>query len=176
MVCRRPRTHDRAYAQCVPASKYLPPPTATDTALRLRAAVARIDRLLAREVLGSALTRTQFSVLGALARQGQQRLSALADREGLNPTMLSRVVGALEKAGWVERTPDPGDGRAVVAAITGEGRQRYEQLQADRSALVQEYLDGLDADDAARLAAALPLLEGLAEHLREHHRTGAAAR
>jgi DNA-binding MarR family transcriptional regulator len=160
----------------VRASKYFPPPSPAGTAPRLRAAVARIDRLLAREVLGSALTRTQFSVLGALARQGQQRLSDLADREGLNPTMVSRVVAALERSGWVERTPDPGDGRAVVAGITAEGRRRYEQLQAERSALVQEYLDGLDAEDAARLAAALPVLEGLAEHLREHHRAAVAAR
>lgn len=160
----------------MPASKYPAAPAAAGAAPRLRAAVARIDRLLAREVLGGALTRTQFSVLGALARQGPQRLSALADREGLNPTMLSRVVGALERSGWVERTPDPGDGRAVVAGITAAGRRRYEQLQADRSALVQEYLDGLDPADAGRLAAALPLLEGLADHLREHHRTAAAAR
>jgi DNA-binding MarR family transcriptional regulator len=160
----------------VPASKYPAAPAPVGAAPRLRAAVARIDRLLAREVLGGALTRTQFSVLGALARQGPQRLSALADREGLNPTMLSRVVGALERSGWVERTPDPGDGRAVVAVITAAGRRRYEQLQADRSALVQEYLDGLDPADAGRLAAALPLLEGLADHLREHHRTTAAAR
>jgi DNA-binding MarR family transcriptional regulator len=159
----------------VRASKYFPPPSPAGTAPRLRAAVARIDRLLAREVLGSALTRTQFSVLGALARQGRLRLSDLADREGLNPTMLSRVVGVLERYGWVERAPDPSDGRAALAGITAEGRQRYEQLQAERSGLIQDYLDGLAAADAARLAAALPLLEGLADHLREHHRTGAGA-
>lgn len=159
----------------MPASKYLdPPPTASDAAPRLRAAVARIDRLLAREVLGSVLTRTQFSVLGVLARRGQQRLSDLADREGLNPTMLSRVVGVLEKSGWVERSPDPRDGRAVLVGITAGGRQLYEQLQRERSALIQEYLDGLDREDADRLAAALPLLEGLAGHLL-HHRAGAGA-
>ena len=157
----------------MPASKYsLAPSTTSETVPRLRAAVARIDRLLAREVLGGVLTRTQFSVLGALARQGQQRLSALVDREGLNPTMLSRVVGALEKSGWVERSPDPADGRAVVVGITPAGTQLYEQLQRDRSALIQEYLDGLDPGDADRLAAALPLLEGLAEHLWNHHRAG----
>src|SRR5437763_1545806 len=83
--------------------------------------------------------------------------------------------GLRARRSW-ERTPDPGDGRAVVAAITGEGRRRYEQLQADRSALLQEYLHGLDADGAARLAAALPLLEGLADHLRDHQHTGVAAR
>jgi DNA-binding MarR family transcriptional regulator len=158
----------------VPASKYLdPPPTTSDVAQRLRVAVARIDRLLAREVLRGALTRTQFSVLGVLARQGQQRLSALADREGLNPTMLSRVVGALEKSGWVVRAPDPRDGRAVIVETTAEGRQRYEQLQRERSALVQEYVDGLAADEADRLATALPLLEGLADHLWRHQAGGA---
>ena len=108
----------------MPASKLL---SATDTASRLRVAVARIDRLLGREVLRSDLTRTQFSVLATLAREGELRLSALGEREGLNPTMLSRVVAALERAGWVERAPDP--------------------------------------DDAGRVAAALPLLEGLADHL-----------
>jgi DNA-binding MarR family transcriptional regulator len=153
----------------VPASKYLDPPTTTsEVALRLRTAVARIDRRLAREVLGSVLTRTQFSVLGVLARQGQQRLGDLVAREGLNPTMLSRVVGALEKSGWANRSPDPRDGRAVLVGITAEGRQLYEQLQRERSALIQEYLDGLTREDADRLVAALPLLEGLADHLWRH--------
>ena len=172
--CRRERHEPRpAYGRCVPASKYLDsPPTTSDAAPRLRVAVARIDRLLAREVLGG-LTRTQFSVLGVLARQGQQRLSALADREGLNPTMLSRVVGALEKSGWVTRTPDPRDGRAVLVEITAGGRELYTQSQRERSARVQEYLDGLGADDADRLVAALPLLEGVADHLWRHQAQGA---
>jgi DNA-binding MarR family transcriptional regulator len=136
-----------------------------DTAVRLRAAVARIDRLLAREVLGGALTRTQFSVLGALARRGEQRLSDLAEREGVNPTMLSRVVGALEKHGWAVRSQHPDDGRAVLAEVTPAGRELYERLQRERSALIEDYLGGLSADEVAGLVAALPLLEGLAEHL-----------
>ena len=146
----------------MPASKLLP---ATDTASRLRVAVARIDRLLGREVLRSDLTRTQFSVLATLAREGELRLSALGEREGLNPTMLSRVVAALERAGWVERTPDPDDGRAARVSATAAGRALHARLRRERSALVEEWLTGLDPDDAGRVAAALPLLEGLADHL-----------
>ena len=142
-----------------------PPLVAGDVATRLRAAVARVDRLLAREVLGSALTRTQFSVLGSLARRGEQRLSDLVEREGLNPTMLSRVVGALEKNGWATRSQHPDDGRAVLVAVTPAGREVYERLQRERSALIDDYLGGLSAEQSRALAAALPVLEGLADHL-----------
>jgi DNA-binding MarR family transcriptional regulator len=146
----------------VPASKLH---ASTDTASRLRVAVARIDRLLGREVLRRDLTRTQFSVLATLAREGELRLSALGEREGLNPTMLSRVVAALERAGWVERAPDPDDGRAALVSATAAGRALHARLRRERSALVEEWLDGLDPDDAGRVAAAVRLLEGLADHL-----------
>jgi DNA-binding MarR family transcriptional regulator len=134
-------------------------------AARLRIAVTRIDRLLAREVLGSALTRTQFSVLGALARAGELRLSDLVEREGLNPTMLSRVVGALEKNGWATRSQHPDDGRAVLVGVTPAGTELYERLQRERSALIDDYLVGLSAEQSRALLSALPLLEGLADHL-----------
>lgn len=152
----------------MPASKLCsggPGPAVGDVAARLRAAIARIDRLLARGVLSSALTRTQFSVLGALARRGEQRLSDLVEREGLNPTMLSRVVGALEKNGYASRSQDPNDGRAVLVTVTPAGHDLYQRLQRERSALIDNYLGGLSAEESRTLVAALPLLEGLAEHL-----------
>jgi DNA-binding MarR family transcriptional regulator len=151
----------------VPASKSFSLPRTGDVAARLRVAVTRVDRLLAREVLGSALTRTQFSVLGALARNGEMRPADLAERDGLNPTMLSRVVGALEKNGWVRRSQHPDDGRAVLVEVTPAGRELYERLQQERSALIDDYLGGLTAEQSRTLVAALPLLEGLADHLLE---------
>ncbi|MPQ96427.1 MarR family transcriptional regulator [Modestobacter sp. I12A-02628] len=135
------------------------------TATRLRAAVARIDRLLARDVVGSGLTRTDFSVLGALSRADSLRLADLVDRERVHPTMLSRVVGRLVGAGWVTRLPDPDDGRAALLSITDAGTVLYRRLQRERAARIETYLDGLDDEQAGRLAAALPVLEGLADHL-----------
>ena len=155
----------------MPASKLPsadPSVVAGDVAARLRAAVARIDRLSSREVLGSALTRTQFSVLGALARRGEQRLSDLVEREGLNPTMLSRVVGALERNGWAVRSQHPDDGRAVLVEVTHAGRELYQRLQRERSALIEEHLRSLTGEQARALVAALPLLEGLADHMADH--------
>ena len=140
--------------------------TQLEVATRLRGAIARADRLLARQVTGSGLTRTQFSVLGALARSGQLRLGELVEREGLNPTMLSRIVGALESADLLRRTPDPDDGRAVRLEVTPAGTELYAELQRERTALIEDYLDGLPDASVRRLVDALPVLEGLAEHLK----------
>ena len=151
------------------------PPAAAESAARLRTAVARIDRLLSRQVLGSTLTRTQFSVLGVLARSGEQRLADLLEREGLNPSMLSRVVGALEREGWVDRAADPADRRAARVAITPAGAALHQRLRRERSALVEDWLAGLDGAAERRLTAALPLLEDLAEQLRQQPGGGPAA-
>jgi DNA-binding MarR family transcriptional regulator len=135
------------------------------TATRLRAVIARADRLLARGVTGSGLTRTEFSVLGALARAGELRLTDLVERERLHPTMLSRIVGRLVGAGWAARVADPRDGRAALISVTDTGSALYRQLQETRSRRIGEYLDGLAPEQAALLTAALPVLEGLTEHL-----------
>lgn len=125
--------------------------------------MARIERQLARQVLSGDLTRTEFSVLGALARHGEQRLTELAEREGLNPTMLSRILIALENAGWAERTPDPEDRRAVLTRLTARGQRLHDTLQRDRALLIQQFLDELLEPEVGRLAAAVPLLERLAD-------------
>ncbi|MGZ6300464.1 MAG: MarR family winged helix-turn-helix transcriptional regulator [Candidatus Limnocylindria bacterium] len=138
-----------------------------DVATRLRAAIARVDRLLARQVVGSGLTRTQFSILGAVTRSGPRGLGDLAEREGINPTMLSRIVGKLETAGLLRRSPHPQDGRAVVVGVTDAGAKLYQQLQRERTGLIEDYLAELPPEQARRLVEALPVLENLADHLRQ---------
>ncbi|MCW2676358.1 MAG: hypothetical protein JWR70_1398, partial [Modestobacter sp.] len=58
---------------------------------------------------------------------------------------------------------------------TPTGVELYEQLQRERSALIDEHLAGLRPEEADQLAAALPLLEGLANHLQRAAPSGGAA-
>lgn len=139
----------------------------TNEAARLRTALARADRLLAKQSGADGLTRTQASVLGVLARRGPTKLGDLAAHEGLHPTMLSRVVGALEAEGLLERRPADEDARQVVAQITPDGAARQERIQKQRTALIERYVDGLSPTAARKLWAALPVLEGLVESLQE---------
>jgi DNA-binding MarR family transcriptional regulator len=155
----------------VPKSNKLAAPLDHGTAARLRGAVARIDRSLAREGSGG-LTRTQLSVLVGLVRVGEQRIGDLAEREGVNPTMLSRVVARLYDEGLIQRVPDARDGRAVLVAVTPAGEELYARLQEERARAVTGYLDGLAPEDVQRLEDALPVLEGLADHLQQRRGRG----
>lgn len=133
---------------------------------RLRTAVARIARLVDRQVSGGGMTRTQLSVLTTVARRGPLGISELADIEGLNPTMLSRVLGKLEADGLVSRTATENDRRAVRVQTTPAGRSLHQRLRRQRSQLIAERLTGLPDEQASRLLAALPALESLAEQLK----------
>src|ERR1700684_3339628 len=80
---------------------------------RLRAAIGRLSRRLRPTLAGSGLTPSQTSVLFTVVRAGPVRLSALADIESLNPTMLSRISAQLCEAGLMRRSADPGDRRSA---------------------------------------------------------------
>jgi DNA-binding MarR family transcriptional regulator len=133
---------------------------------RLRIALARIARLVDRQVSGGGLTRTQLSVLSTIARQGPLGLGELADAEGLNPTMLSRIVGKLEAAGLLLRSPDPQDRRAVTVEVTADGAALQQSLRRERTALFADRLAGVADGHQALLLAALPALEDLALQMR----------
>jgi DNA-binding MarR family transcriptional regulator len=139
--------------------------TIEDDVARLRIALARISRLLDRHARGGTLTRTQTSVLGTVIRLGPMRISELADVEGVNPTMLSRIVAKLEDAGLLHRRPDPGDGRAAIVEISEEGRAVGLRLRTERTRLLTDRLATMPADRAGELLAALPALEALAAAL-----------
>jgi DNA-binding MarR family transcriptional regulator len=132
---------------------------------RLRIALGRIARQVDRQVSGDGMTRTQLSVLATIARHGPLGLGELADIEGLNPTMLSRVLGKLEASGLVSRAASEADRRAVRVQTTAAGRALQQRLRRQRSQLFAARLSGLPDEQVANLLAALPALETLAEHL-----------
>jgi DNA-binding MarR family transcriptional regulator len=87
--------------------------------------------------------------------------------EGLNPTMLSRIAGKLEASGLVDRVADTGDGRVVHLAASPKGRELVDQVRGERADALRVALERLTDDERRRLAAALPVLEALAESLKD---------
>jgi DNA-binding MarR family transcriptional regulator len=137
-----------------------------DSGARLRAAIGRLARRLRETKAGSGLTPTQISVLFTVARCGPLPLTELAAREALNPTMLSRVLGALCEAGLVRRTADAADRRVAFAEATAAGRRMRERVQRERSEALAVHLAALDPAARAAILEAIPALEALAERLR----------
>jgi DNA-binding MarR family transcriptional regulator len=144
----------------------------SDTVIRLRRVVLRLARQLNAASREEGLTPTQASVLGITTMRGPLSLAELTELEGINPTMLSRVIGKLDEYGLINRLRDPDDFRAARVEVTPKGRGVYERIRAQRSVVISESVSGLPDDQQAALLAALPALEGLAEDLRATVRRG----
>ena len=146
-----------------------------DTVIRLRRVVLKLARQLNAASREEGLTPTQASVLGITTIRGPLSLAELTELEGINPTMLSRVIGKLDSFGLIKRLRDPDDFRAARVEVTPKGRAVYERITAQRSAVISESVTGLPAGQQAALVAALPALENLAEDLRATVRRGRPA-
>ena len=133
---------------------------------RLRGVIGRLARQLNETSTGEGLTPTQYSVLGLVRSRGPLGLAELTQLEGLNPTMLSRVVKALDEEGLIRRLPDPSDLRAARAEITPEGERVHERVREQRARVLTDCLSRLSPQTAATLLEAVPAMEALAEALR----------
>jgi len=129
---------------------------------RLKVALARLSRRLRRHELAG-LTPTQLAALATVGRSGPMRLGDLAAAEGIAPSTLTRLVTALEEAGYVRRLADPSDARASMLAITPHGMEVLERIRSESTLVLAASLKLLTPEQRAALAAALPVLEQLAE-------------
>ena len=133
-----------------------------ESVMRLRRAVLRLGRDLRRTSTEEGLSPAQSSALGTLVRHGPMRVGDLSAAEGLNPTMVSRVLGHLEERGLVEREPAAADRRCTLVRATTAGRRLVKRLRARHASLLIERLGQLPEDQVDAVLAALPALEELA--------------
>jgi DNA-binding MarR family transcriptional regulator len=120
----------------------------TELVARLRAVLGKLSRVLNDASTGEGLTPTQYSVLALVSGRGALGLTELTELEGLNPTMLSRVVKALDESGLVRRVPDPADLRAAHVVVTPEGQRIHALVRAQRTKALSDCLNGHGRDAA----------------------------
>jgi DNA-binding MarR family transcriptional regulator len=133
---------------------------------RLRSVIARLARQLNEASTGDGLTPTQYSVLALIRSRGPLGLAELAELEGLNPTMVSRVIRVLDDAGLIRRTPDPADLRAARVEVTPDGEQVHEHVREVRTRVLTDCLKRLPPETMEALLATVPAMEDLAEAIR----------
>lgn len=124
--------------------------------------LVRLARRLRQEA-GEGVTPSQLSALATIGRAGPIRLGALAEHERISKPTLTRIVAALEDSGYVERQPDPADGRCARVAVTAAGRRMLAAARDRSDAYLARGLADLSGEERARLAAAVPALERLLE-------------
>jgi DNA-binding MarR family transcriptional regulator len=120
---------------------------------------ARTLRGRFREVLAPwELSPHQARALRVVTGRDGVRLSDLAEALHIAPRSATEVADGLQERGLVERTPDPGDRRAVILRPTGEGRRIRAEIDAARAADATELFARLPAADRAHLARILQTL------------------
>jgi DNA-binding MarR family transcriptional regulator len=138
-----------------------------ETAQRLRIVFGRLLRKLriSDTAAGAEMTPARVSALLNIERNGPLRLTELAESEGLNPTMLSRIIADLVDAGLCERTSDPRDRRAAWVQVTAAGRAAAKRMRKLRTEAVQRALDQLTDAERQAIDQALGALESLSDAL-----------
>lgn len=102
------------------------------------------------------LSITQMKTLHVLTdAEHELSIKELSDRLGLSLPGASRIVDALLRRGWVERTEDPNDRRVKRIGVTAEGRKIIERVETARLAGLEEYTATLMPEQRARLSSAL---------------------
>jgi DNA-binding MarR family transcriptional regulator len=133
-----------------------------ELAARLRLAVLRLSRQLRQQLVGG-VTQSQVSVLSSVERLGAPTLGELAASEKVQPPSMTRQVDGLVAAGLLAREVHPVDRRIVQVRLTPGGERTLQQNRSVRTAFVASRLKRLPADERARLAELVGLLEKLVD-------------
>lgn len=103
------------------------------------------------------LTAAQLSLLSMIS-DGGLRVGDIARNLGIKVPSATEQIIKLERAGLVNRQPDPHDSRAVQVVTTKAGLAAVESADHRRNTMVAELLQGLTQAEVGQLAAALPVI------------------
>jgi len=124
-----------------------------------------IDKLQARGYTG---LRVSHTALLPHIDAGGTRITTLAERTGMTKQGMGQLVADLERQGFLERAPDPADGRATLIRFTPAGWDYLRAASDVKAELEADYRRELGEE---RFAALRDTLADLIAH--EQQRTGA---
>jgi DNA-binding MarR family transcriptional regulator len=136
--------------------------TDLETATRVRLAVTRLSRRL-RQESPPGPTPSMLSALSSIVRRGPFSLRRLAEVERVQPPTMSRIVDSLIAAGFVDRVPDPADGRSAQLQATPTGRSLVRRRARTTDAFLAKRLRGLSDRELQTLQDAAGIFERLLE-------------
>jgi DNA-binding MarR family transcriptional regulator len=141
-------------------------PDVGELAAALYDGVGIVARRLRQAQSPGELTLPERSALSRLARGGPASASELARAEQITPQAMGTTLSGLQERGYVERRPDPHDGRRIIMSLTVAGVEVLRQKRDDRARrLAQALEERFSGPELATLRAAVPLLERLGESL-----------
>ncbi|MDF0531544.1 MarR family transcriptional regulator [Tsukamurella sp. 8F] len=137
-----------------------------ELAASLRVSLGLLRRRLRAATTDGALPLPELTAIVRIDRLGPMTTASLARVEQISPQSMGATVRSLQDKGFLAGDPDPTDGRRVVLSLTEAGRAAVEAERAVRNRHLTRALQAtLDPDEVRTLAAAVPLLQRVAEEL-----------
>jgi DNA-binding MarR family transcriptional regulator len=132
-----------------------------DVAERLHSAAIHLLRRLRVEDEALAISGPRLSALSVLVSAGPMRIGTLAEAEHVEPPTMTRLIHGLQRDGYVVRSPDPNDARAVRVGATDRGTAALKEGRRLRVEAFGALLRTLPARDLSRLGRGVEVLERL---------------
>lgn len=124
--------------------------------LLLRAANEMVDELIERlAAAGYADIRPAHSRVFESIDAAGTRLTELAARARMTHPSMSELVTDLQRLGYLERVPDPGDGRVRLVRLTPRGRAVQRVALGEIARIEAAWLERLGPQVGPELRAAL---------------------
>lgn len=121
-----------------------------------QALVAELHERLAD--MGYPDIRPTHTLIFALADREGMRLTELAERAQMTKQLVNYLVTSIEELGYVERLPDPGDGRAKIVRLTERGYQASQAGKEIIQGIEQAWAEKLGVRDMQELRSLLERL------------------
>jgi DNA-binding MarR family transcriptional regulator len=136
--------------------------TSSDLAGQLRLSVVRLNRRLRSQRTDEIVSLTQISAMATLHRCGSMTPSELAASERVRPPSMTRVIAALEEAGWVSRRDHPTDGRQSIIELSTSGAALLAAEVTAKERWLNKRLAELTDPERETLARATEIIDRMA--------------
>jgi DNA-binding MarR family transcriptional regulator len=110
-----------------------------------------VGRRFRSRIDGDTVDPSQAALLYTLKCRGAMRLGDIADAMQLDASTVSRHVQQLGDRGFIDREPDPVDGRARIIALSRAGAASLKKTFDQRRAFLTATLADWDDADRERL-------------------------
>lgn len=108
----------------------------------------------------------EWRVVAAIGQRHQLTAKEIGEHSTMHKTKVSRAVAALEKRGFVKRTPNPEDLRESFLELTEEGAQMYAKLVPQALDFSSTLLNALDPGQKQALEDIMSRLTEASLHFR----------
>lgn len=129
--------------------------------LELCMRLVRADTEVRRKLEVQGLSLNDLTVLQSLCSAPGRRLRRveLAERLGITPSGIARLVAPLEKLGYLSRDSDPHDARIALVCVTDVGDELYQDAvkvaEEKAATLLSDVFDSAEQDQLTELLGRL---------------------